>query len=755
MSQVQLRTGDAVRIRGERWRIAAESSFDDVAILEVEGCDATNQGARTRFIRAFERIDRVGPRSSVPRVVPLERWRRAARAALASTVPHWTSLRAAAHADLTILPFQLEPAIAVTRGDACRILIADEVGLGKTIQAGLIIAEAISRTANARILVVSPAGLRDQWRGELNARFNLSPEILDAEGIARTAAHLVTDVNPWSLHPVAITSIDFIKRPEVLRSLEPLTWDVIVFDEAHALAGRSDRATAAAALARRARTVVMLTATPHSGDEEAFARLCSLGDIDGAFPLMTFHRTRRGIGLPHGRRALQLRIRPTSDEDEMHRELARYVVRLKEESASAGGLVASILIRRACSSASSLARSVQRRITLLGEAPAAAGNQLILPCFDADTDEEPGAELGAAALRDREEEMRCLQRLLDRSGDAARAESKLRAVRRLIRRTGEPALVFTEYRDTLQHLAADLAELAPLQLHGGLSARERVEVLRRFTSGTSRVLLATDAASEGLNLHHRCRLVVNLELPWTPMRLEQRIGRVDRLGQSRRVHAVQLVARSTAEESLIVRLDQRTGRMEAALTAQDTSPLRGHAESEAARLRVAKMLVQTPAQSSLANQPLVTFVKRQPHVSIWMFRCSCVDCTGHAVFETIGGLCDTRGRSAIDGDLLKAALRHRENLLTATSAALGLWLDLAIRRERSMLHALRQSHARLSASSLQPGLFDRRAERAAAAQRARVEEGVERARAREAVLERWRCLRTDDGGIVFGIAFHA
>src|ERR1044071_7839633 len=221
VSQVQLRAGDAVRIRGERWRIAAESSFDDVAILEVEGCDATNLGARTRFIRAFERIDRTGSRSSRPRVVPLERWRRAARAALAGAVPHWTSLRAAAHADLTILPFQLEPAIAVTRGDACRILIADEVGLGKTIQAGLIIAETISRTADARILIVSPAGLRDQWRDELNTRFKLSPEILNAEGIARAASHLVTDVNPWSLHPVAITSIDFIKRPEVLRSLEP------------------------------------------------------------------------------------------------------------------------------------------------------------------------------------------------------------------------------------------------------------------------------------------------------------------------------------------------------------------------------------------------------------------------------------------------------------------------------------------------------------------------------------------------------
>ena len=112
------------------------------------------------------------------------------------------------------------------------------------------------------------------------SRFELSAEILDTEGVARNAAQLVPDVNPWSIHPVAITSIDYIKRPEVMRSLEALTWDVVVFDEAHALAGRSDRAAAAAALARRARAVILLTATPHSGDDEAFARLCAVGDIE-------------------------------------------------------------------------------------------------------------------------------------------------------------------------------------------------------------------------------------------------------------------------------------------------------------------------------------------------------------------------------------------------------------------------------------------------------------------------------------------
>ena len=91
-------------------------------------------------------------------------------------------------------------------------------------------------------------------------------------------------------------------------------------------------------------------------------------------------------------------------------------------------------------------------------------------------------------------------------------------------------------------LASVLEDLTPVTLHGGLTSRERHENLRRFTNGASRLLLATDAASEGLNLQQRCRLVVNLELPWTPLRLEQRIGRVERIGQTRRVHAVHLLA---------------------------------------------------------------------------------------------------------------------------------------------------------------------------------------------------------------------
>ena len=129
-------------------------------------------------------------------------------------------------------------------------------------------------------------------------------------------------------------------------------------------------------------------------------------------------------------------------------------------------------------------------------------------------------------------------------------------------------MVFTEYRDTLLHLRRSL-ERPALVLHGGLARDERSEVLESFARDPCGLLLATDAAAEGLNLHHRCRLVVNLELPWNPMRLEQRIGRVDRIGQRRTVHAFHLIAGGTGEERLLARLRARVQTAKADIGAPD------------------------------------------------------------------------------------------------------------------------------------------------------------------------------------------
>jgi len=223
-------------------------------------------------------------------------------------------------------------------------------------------------------------------------------------------------------------------------------------------------------------------------------------------------------------------------------------------------LAATVLEKRALSSAHSLAASVSR---WQAEAPLERGDnsvQLALSLF-ADSDETDDRDrapgLAARLLADDGRWLR--DAVLSAATKAVHGERKLAALRRLLRRLlarGERAIVFTEYRDTLMHVRESVCPDAML-VHGGMSLDERSTAIARFTHGSAPILLATDAASEGLNLHTTCRVIINLELPWNPMRLEQRIGRVDRIGQTRRVHVFHLIARDSAEVGLLARLHER------------------------------------------------------------------------------------------------------------------------------------------------------------------------------------------------------
>ena len=803
------RPGDLVRIRGERWRITRCLAYDTIALIDTDGCDAANRGVRSRFLLPFEPVDRI-VLSQTPRVVRPTRWRRLARRTLGDATPGWTSLRAATRARLDIVPFQLEPAIALVRGDGCRFLIADAVGLGKTVQAGLMIAELFQRQPDARALVVCPAGLREQWRGELQERFGLSADVLDTAGVARATAVLPVGFNPWSASRLAITSIDYVKRPEVMRCLETLIWDTVILDEAHGLAGRSDRAAAATALATRARCVVMLTATPHSGDADAFRRMCDIGRLSEDDPLLLFSRARADAGVPGSRRTVLLRVRPTVAEAAMHEALRAYA-QLVWLHASAGGgggarLAMSVLARRACSSAASLERSVERRLALLGHEDQQPTPQLDLPfALVASDDIAPDSQLGAPGLEDAAEEQRHLGRILTLARDASRAESKLAALRRLISRADEPAIVFTEYRDTLEQVASALPGVTFVRLHGGLTPRERAEALRQFTGGSVRLLLATDAASEGLNLHHRCRLVVNLELPWTPLRLEQRAGRVDRIGQTRQVHAVHLVAAATTEELVLSKLADRVRRIRAAVgplafpgfagdqemadavlggapLAESAAPsldagircpvLVREGREEAHRIRLARSLLLHAAQEGPDPRATVTSIGSSRHGAracrdLWVFRLLLVDARGRGLSEVLLALARGHGRTgrartpaavrAIlenrDSRLQDVAAREAGERLAAFAHQLDAPLRLWLRREEALSAALRLAHGRLSAQLLQLGLFDRRNERAAAAQSASLDEALAGSAVRRNELLDRGAARVESTDLILAVAF--
>ena len=136
------------------------------------------------------------------------------------------------------------------------------------------------RGAADRVLIITPAGLRDQWAGELFDRFRLDATVLDARALRRLTCSLPVGINPWQTVPVAIASVDYIKQTEVLAVVGACRWDAVIVDEAHGVAGDSDRRAAVSMLAAAASYVVLLTATPHSGDRRAFASLCGIGGID-------------------------------------------------------------------------------------------------------------------------------------------------------------------------------------------------------------------------------------------------------------------------------------------------------------------------------------------------------------------------------------------------------------------------------------------------------------------------------------------
>ena len=534
-------------------------------------------------------------------------------------------LREAAGAAIDILPFQLEPALALVTGRASRFLLADEVGLGKTIQAGLMLAELQRRGWCERALILTPSGLRRQWANELRRRFAIHAAVVDAAWLSAAASSLPPDVNPWSLERVSITSIDFIKQPEVLQGLCSQLWDIVMVDEAHQASAASQRYQAAHMLARRSRHVVLLTATPHAGDDSSYRALCDLGRLDGADSIVLFRRTREQASVSRTRRVHLLRVRLGSDAMELHRVLALYVARLWQIAGATGRhdvrLVAMVLSKRAFSSASSLASSIERRLAALSELlPSPA--QPALP-FEPDAGTSDEAPLPVAPAFDcPNEEEAALRRLLDAARRAQDDEGKVRVLRKLLRRVKEPLIVFTEYRDTLEALErAFCAQRKTTVLHGGQTPHERHDAVEAFASGRADLLLATDAGAEGLNLQGRCRLVVNLELPWNPTRLEQRIGRVDRIGQSRTVHAINLFADGTSESTVLAALLRRLDRIQSseieiaasvidrvplpvrsaanAETCTESVDLKARAHAEAARLE--GMRSTLPIRSSLAE----------------------------------------------------------------------------------------------------------------------------------------------------------
>jgi superfamily II DNA or RNA helicase len=754
----KLKQGLVVSARRRRWRIEDVRPYGACSLVVLAGAEASNAGERQSLLSPFDAVDPIQPRPR-PKRVRLTRWRAACRALLAADTPPG-GLRTAAAAALDVFPHQLAPALAIVRGLGSRVLLADDVGLGKTMEAGLVVAELRARGAADRVLVLTPAGLRDQWQTEFASRFNLDATVLDALELRRRQAALPHGVNPWTTVPTAIASLDFAKRIEVLPAVAACRWDVVIVDEAHGIATDSDRRRAVERLAERAIYVLLLSATPHNGDARAFASLCRTGSTRDVDPILVFRRTRHDVALPAVRKVRRLMVRPTRSEARMHTLLARFIDTVAGERGEHVRLLASVLQKRACSSARSLLHSIARRLAALDAAttPDLTTAQLMLPLGHAGettADDDVPAWHDEVRLDDEQQERRMLEMIAAAARKAEARETKIAAVNRLLRRVREPVIVFTEYRDTLQHLASQVRRPSAV-LHGGLTRQERAAAVAAFLDGRVNLLLATDAAGEGLNLQRRCRVVLNLELPWNPMRLEQRIGRVDRIGQLRTVHAIHVIATGTVEADVLTRLRARVNRAHEDIAAPDplgsiamrigaghsrdagATTVGGahathvdlHAEAglEAARLNAARRRLPSRSDHQLnllaASAPWMartrcarTRTALAGHMLL-LYQAACADRAGRVAESTVVGVMI---RATGIANLSNPAIPARHPLVAAAlNDALANWEADARRiHERFVSCRIMRERARAvhlesaaDAGELQPGLFDRRAEAA-------------------------------------------
>ncbi len=555
--------------------------------------------------------------------VPASRLRPAAEAGQTSS-DHITYLTAAARvadaltqdvllapieSSVIPLPHQVRALSRAIAGCRVRYLLADEVGLGKTIEAGLILRELKLRGLVQRILVVAPKGLVTQWVAEMRTHFNEDFRLLIPSDFA-AYRRISREDNLWLSHDQVVCPMDSVKpmtarrgwseeqvaayNRERFENLINAQWDLIIVDEAHRMAGSTDRVARyklGQGLAQAAPYLLLLSATPHQGKTEPFQRLMSLldqrdfpdvGSItrDRVQPYVIRTEKRRAIdaeGKPLFKpRRTELVAIPWDERHRDHRLLYDAVTDYVREGYNQAmrenrhhiGFLMVLMQRLVASSTRAIRATLERRLDVLS----APNEQLSL--FPAITDEEwydlDGEEQLMALLQTRLSAMKNeraeVNLLLDlaarcqRQAPDPKAEALLSWIYQLQAEEGDPdlkVLIFTEFVQTQQMLYDFLTErgFAVVRINGSMSMDERQQAQDAFAT-EARILVSTDAGGEGLNLQF-CHVVINYDIPWNPMRLEQRIGRVDRIGQAHPVRAINFVLEESVEHRVREVLEEK------------------------------------------------------------------------------------------------------------------------------------------------------------------------------------------------------
>jgi superfamily II DNA or RNA helicase len=470
-------------------------------------------------------------------------------------------------AAMDVVPYQMQPTLQALNQPRQRILIADAVGLGKTLEAGILVSELIRRGKGKRILVVAVKSMLTQFQKEFWNRFTIPLTRLDSVGIQRVRNQIPSNHNPFFYFDKAIVSVDTLKQGIEYRNyLEKAYWDIIVIDEAHNVAersGSSQRARLARLLSTRSDTLIMLSATPHDGRAKSFASLLNMLDAtaianpenyskdDYADKGLVIRRFKKDIidqvkSEFKERKTQQIKSQAFAAEQAAFDYLTEIRFAKLDQAKSAGVLFKTTLTKALFSSPVACQQTIQNRLKTLDQKQDGAYQNDIEQLV---TLNDLLAKIDTTSFS----KYQCLVKTIADPKDGLGWKAN---------DAKDRIVIFTERIETLkflrQHLQQDL-KLKDNQievLHGTLADTEQQRIVEDFGQENSqvRLLICSDVASEGINLHYLSHRMIHFDIPWSLMVFQQRNGRIDRYGQEHTPHIIYLMTDCANE---VIRGDNR------------------------------------------------------------------------------------------------------------------------------------------------------------------------------------------------------
>ena len=565
MIKATLAPGARIECRSSEWLVKSISrSSDGQQIIDVVGISPFLQEKEAKFLVDVEKAAG-GFKVLQPELTELvqddsPQFRDSLlfiESHLRRTVPTDGSIAVGHQAAMDALPYQLEPAAKALAMPRQRILIADAVGLGKTLECGILCSELIRRARGKRILVVTTKSMLVQFQKEFWTRFSIPLVRLDSIGIQRIRKNIPTNQNPFHFFDKTIVSIDTLKNDRDYRFyLDNASWDIIVIDECQNVAERakgsqkSQRAKLAERLATRSETLILLSATPHDGKPESFASLMNMLDPTAIADPSNYkkedikdlyvRRFRKDVlsdlqSNVKERDTKDVNCNATLSEERVFAQLKDLKLPNTDRKAKAGQLFKTTLAKSLLSSPMAALETVRNRM-----------NSLRLSPIDSSEDESALRELESLlkeiSISDFSKYQRMVELIkLDWSWKGKDSNDRI--------------LIFTSRRETQRFLVNNLADDLGLKaeevvaIDGSMQDVLLNNIVEKFAQEKDelRILIATEVASEGINLHYLCHRLVHFDIPWSLMTLQQRNGRIDRYGQKKQPQIRYLLTQSINE----------------------------------------------------------------------------------------------------------------------------------------------------------------------------------------------------------------